>query len=286
MRNPVANLAADGYHSEMPSYALFALPGTGHQLLDLVVPAGMPPRIVVRSGISDFDDYGISCINKDDGALSSRLESEEIEFIMVAGWEERISPKLYLELKHGGWNIHPSILPRYRGHNPYFWVIANGETETGVTVHRLTDEFDAGEILMQQKVSIDPEETLGGLWSKLGFLGAQLAVEALRKISMDETPTIPQMPGIFPTAPRVTDNDLILRPDSTMEKNERLVRAANPYYGAVLTINGRRLKVYETTRSGDGPKIPCSDGALSASVLQVDGLGVTSGKRFNIAFPH
>lgn len=89
-------------------------------------------------------------------------------------------------------NIHPALLPRNRGLFPYFWVIANGDRETGVTVHWVDDKFDTGELLMQRTIAVRPDDTITSLAYRSACLGAEMLVETVRLIEAGEAPRLPQ----------------------------------------------------------------------------------------------
>ena len=89
-------------------------------------------------------------------------------------------------------NIHPSLLPKYRGLAPYFWSLINGETETGVTIHWVDKGFDTGDILVQQSVPITPNDTIISLSNKCAKLGSYLLIEAVNLIKQDNPPRTPQ----------------------------------------------------------------------------------------------
>ena len=95
---------------------------------------------------------------------------------------QRIGPDLIGLGRLGCINVHPALLPRYRGLFPYFWVLANGETVTGVTVHVVEPAFDTGPIIAQHKLDITPQDTAQSLQYKSARLGAELLVEAVRRI--------------------------------------------------------------------------------------------------------
>ena len=95
----------------------------------------------------------------------------------------KIIPKEILEIpKYGCVNVHPSLLPQYRGSAPIQWAILNGDKETGVTTMYLDEGMDSGDIILQTKTSIDKDETSGELWDRLSKIGAELLVETLEKI--------------------------------------------------------------------------------------------------------
>lgn len=92
----------------------------------------------------------------------------------------------------GTFNVHPALLPRHRGLFPYFWVIANRETETGVTIHWVDEKFDTGDLLLQEKLPVSPNDTITSLSYKCAVLGADMLVEAVHLIETGSPPRIPQ----------------------------------------------------------------------------------------------
>jgi methionyl-tRNA formyltransferase len=88
-------------------------------------------------------------------------------------------------------NVHGALLPRYRGRLPSFWVLANGETETGTTVHYMNEELDDGPILMQERVPITESDTQDSLIRKTKAVGARLVVEAIDRLEQGAAPTMP-----------------------------------------------------------------------------------------------
>ncbi len=92
----------------------------------------------------------------------------------------------------GTLNIHPALLPRHRGLFPYFWVLADGDTETGATIHWVDKKFDTGDILVQEKIEVTPHDTISSLSYKCAELGADMLVEAVRLIEAGNPPHIAQ----------------------------------------------------------------------------------------------
>jgi methionyl-tRNA formyltransferase len=107
----------------------------------------------------------------------------------------------------GTLNIHPALLPRHRGLFPYFWVIANGETETGVTIHWVDQKFDTGELLLQEKIPVQPDDTIISLSYKSAVVGAKMLVEAVKLVEAGNPPRLPQPEaGIsYHSWPKLTD---------------------------------------------------------------------------------
>ncbi|MBN1221516.1 MAG: hypothetical protein JXM69_21525 [Anaerolineae bacterium] len=92
----------------------------------------------------------------------------------------------------GTLNIHPALLPRHRGLFPYFWVFAAGETETGVTIHWVDEKFDTGELLLQEKITVEPGDTITSLSYKSSLVGADMLVKAVNLIAAGNPPRITQ----------------------------------------------------------------------------------------------
>jgi methionyl-tRNA formyltransferase len=88
-------------------------------------------------------------------------------------------------------NVHSALLPHYRGVLPTFWVLANNEPETGVTVHRMAADIDGGEILVQRRVPIEPEETLHSLMRRCKAVAADAVLEAVDRFRTDRVEALP-----------------------------------------------------------------------------------------------
>jgi methionyl-tRNA formyltransferase len=92
----------------------------------------------------------------------------------------------------GTFNIHASLLPNYRGAAPIHWAVINGESETGVSSFFLQHEIDTGDLILQKKCRVEPDETTGSLYTKLMHLGADLAIETLAQLESNTVQRIPQ----------------------------------------------------------------------------------------------
>ena len=89
-------------------------------------------------------------------------------------------------------NIHPALLPRNRGLFPYFWAIANGDAQSGITLHWVDEKFDTGDILLQEAIPIQPQDTLTSLAYKSAQVGAEMLVRAMQLVEAGDPPRIPQ----------------------------------------------------------------------------------------------
>jgi methionyl-tRNA formyltransferase len=131
----------------------------------------------------------------------------EADFIVVAGYGKRI-PASWLTFPNVmAINVHPSLLPRYRGVNPAEWAILRGEKKTGMTLLTISAEFDTGDILIQKSLPIHPGDTRLTLYKKLYDLGAKLLVDYLPKIAKGDVTPTPQAAGTYFYARRLIRQD-------------------------------------------------------------------------------
>ncbi len=120
-----------------------------------------------------------------------RLRALDLDVVLSVNASQKFR-KGILELpKMGCLNVHGALLPRYRGRLPSFWVLVNGEKETGATVHYMNEELDDGPILLQERVPIEPGDTQDTLIAKTKSAGARLVVEAIDRLERGETDTLP-----------------------------------------------------------------------------------------------
>ena len=161
----------------------------------------------------------------------------------------KIIPKEILEIpKYGCVNVHPSLLPQYRGSAPIQWAILNGDKETGVTTMYLDEGMDSGDIILQTKTPIDKDETSGELWDRLSKIGAELLVETLEKIENKTAPRIKQ-PKEFTLAPMIEKSQAKIDWESkTAQEIKNLVRGLNPIMGAYSVLNEKKIKFWKVDK--------------------------------------
>ena len=187
--------------------------------------------------------------NLKDPALISQLRALAPDVIVVVAF--RMLPKEVWSLPtKGTFNIHASLLPKYRGAAPIHWAIINGENETGVTTFFINEQIDTGEIIAQKSLAIHLEENTGQLSNRLEKLGAELAIETLNLIASNQVKSIPQ-PKNEPEslAPKLTRENTQLEWNQRGQGIERKVRGLQPFPCAwtMLSNNGQLLycKIHE-----------------------------------------
>lgn len=151
-------------------------------------------------------------------------------------------PKVLLEsVKDGFINIHPSLLPKYRGPNPYSSVILNQESQTGVTLHFMDETFDTGDIIVQKTIPISPIETMGTLFNRLNIIAFDMLLETLKQYEKSHLPRVKQPQGVFEVAPIFPESALFIDYKKSALEAESLIRALNPFL--LARTNFRRTLV-------------------------------------------
>lgn len=145
-------------------------------------------------------------------------------------------------------NVHPSLLPRWRGAAPIERAIAAGDAETGVTIMRLVEELDAGPVCEQQPVTINPDDNYGSISPRLAELGGELLVRALDSAAAGDVHWTDQseMGGeeAVTYAEKIVKEDRVLQPRSSSALElEQMIRALTPHIGAMFETDGDPLRV-------------------------------------------
>jgi methionyl-tRNA formyltransferase len=184
-------------------------------------------------------------VKMSDSLFYEELCADDPDLIIVATYD-RLIPRSILSLARiAAINIHPSLLPKYRGPCPEFWAVRNGEDETGVTIHYLDDEFDTGDIIMQEPIPINPSDTLGMVLYRFASTAARMVVKLLDLLQKEETLfSVPQDAREASLAPFVNSDDLRIDWTQPTKSMYDLVRAANPLGGAWTTFRGFQLKIW------------------------------------------
>ena len=178
----------------------------------------------------------------------------------------RILPPEVLEIaKHGAINVHPSLLPKYRGAAPIQWAIIRGERETGVTTFCISCDVDCGDLLLQRVVPIGAQETAGELHDRLKEVGADLLLESVALMASGcAQPRIQPSEGAS-TAPKLSKEDGRIDWSKGAGEIHNWIRGTNPLPGAFTCYKGSILKVHRAKQ------VPCSVEGFPGEILVADG---------------
>ncbi|HTK06646.1 MAG TPA: methionyl-tRNA formyltransferase [Ktedonobacteraceae bacterium] len=172
------------------------------------------------------------------------IREVEPDILVLSDWRTWVSPALYSLARFGGINIHDALLPKYGGFAPINWAVANGEKQTGVTVHFLNEEFDLGDIIMQEAVSIGPTETATDIFYKIIPLVASLPLQALDAIEDGTVQPVPQEKSQASFFHKRSERDSFIDWNMDVSRIFNLIRAqSDPYPNAFTFYKGKKLNI-------------------------------------------
>jgi methionyl-tRNA formyltransferase len=231
--------------SEFAVDVLEAVAATPHRPLLVVTrpdrPRGrgrkvQPPPVAERAARLGIATLQPENVNSEEARAA--IAEAEPEAVLICGYGALLKEPLLSE--HTMFNVHPSLLPRWRGAAPIERAIEAGDEETGVSIMRPTAEFDAGPVCLQRSEPIHPDDDYGSLAPRLAALGGELLIETL-----DTQPTCREQPDQGVTyAEKIEREDRLLDPSLRAGELERRVRALHPHVGAYIELDsGERLGV-------------------------------------------
>lgn len=179
-----------------------------------------------------------------DEGFIKKVKDLNADIAVVCSFNYKIPKALLDSVKDGFVNIHPSLLPAYRGPNPYSSVIINGEKETGVTLHFMDETFDTGDIIAQKKMTVSEIETMGTLFNRLNILGLDMLLETLQKYENAPLARRQQPVGAFEYGKSIANENLIINYEKSASEIESFIRALNPFVLAQTGFRGNMVKVF------------------------------------------
>lgn len=244
-----------------PTFAvptLRRLVASDHQVLVVVTnpdrPQGRGRRLASSPVKLVAQELGIPVLQPaalDDPGLIVRLTDYHPDLFAVVAFSILPGPLLAIP-RMGSVNLHPSLLPAYRGAAPIIWAVIDGCTETGITSFLLNPRIDAGDILLQRRVAISPTETAGKLEARLSELGAELMLQTLLGLESGTLTPCPQERSRATRAPKVTREDGRIDWNQPATAIRNRIRGLNPTPGAFTEWQGKILKIHRAQQLDPG----------------------------------
>ncbi|HEY6908145.1 MAG TPA: methionyl-tRNA formyltransferase [Myxococcales bacterium] len=203
------------------------------------------------------------------GALASVLASARPDVAVVAAYGRILPPDALAVPVHGCLNVHASLLPELRGAAPAQWAVARGYRESGVTIMQMDEGLDTGDIRLQRRLDLAPDETGESLLRRLGPLGAEALEEALGLLARGELPRAAQDHARATLAPLLSREDGKVDWSRHAAELDARRRGFTPWPGAWTTVKGSTLKIHAArpvTGAGtpgellDGARVACGGG--------------------------
>jgi len=219
---------------------------------------------------------------KDEGFIESLKKFDADLFVVVAF---RILPRsVYTLPKYGSFNLHGSLLPKYRGAAPIHWAIINGEKVTGVTTFFLEEKVDTGNIILQDELPIEEDDNLGTVHDKMSMLGANVVLETVEIIEAGKMNLRNQDSSLSTPAPKISKELGEIDWKKPAHQIHNLIRGLSPFPGAYFVHGNLKYKVFKSSlekslniapgeikQTKDEIFIGCADYALEILELQPEG---------------
>ncbi len=202
----------------------------------------MPPAVkelALRADVPVLQPHRIT-----EEVFHARLAEFEPDIIVVIAYGKILPPDIINLPSLGIINVHGSLLPKYRGAAPIQWALINGETETGITIMQMDAGIDTGDILLQEKLPIKPEDSAGTLSAKLAELGGAALVKALDLWRRDLLHPVKQDETRASFAPMLKKEDGLIDWTQTASRISGLIRGLDPWPATYTTLFGRRLRLF------------------------------------------
>ena len=241
------------------------------------------PEVIEYAKAKKMKFFQTENINKEPDFLK-QLKSENLDFIVVLAFAQFLGSEMLNMATLGCFNIHTSILPKYRGAAPIQYALLHGDSETGVSIQKMVKKMDAGELVHFQTLSIAPTENGAQLYTRLKYQAALALNDLIKKIIDNKVTFTAQDETKVSFAPTLKKEDGLLKFSSkSTTEILNLIRALDPWPGTYCFLNGKRLKVLlaESYHSKVAPGVAkndmgslvigCLDGALRLSEIQLEG---------------
>lgn len=214
------------------------------------------------------------------------LKTFEPDLIVVEAFGQIISKEILELPKYCCINVHASLLPKYRGASPIQWAVINGDEETGVTIQRMDEGVDTGDIIATETVTLAKDETAGSLFDRLAEVGAKLCVKTMEAIENGTATFTPQDSSKATHTGKIHKEMGNIDWNGSAKQIECLIRGLNPWPSAYTKLGDKSLKIWKAevlpdekkaapgcilSAGKEGIKVQTGDGILALTEIQLEG---------------
>jgi methionyl-tRNA formyltransferase len=242
-------------------------------------PKGRGRKLIPAPSKVWAEERGIEVLQprrQKDPTYLERFEAIGADLAVVAAYGQLLS-KIVLNIPRLGFiNVHPSLVPRYRGAAPIQWTLINGDEHTGTTILKVTPRLDEGDLLSSEQIRVDLNDTAHDLRRRLGALGGRLVTEVMERFALGQTDGQPQDDSQVVLAPALTKADAHIDWAQPALEIHNRIRGVQPWPGAVTSLRGRRFKLHRATL--DRAAAPAGSSAGKVFVAAGDRILVHTGQ--------
>ncbi|NCC49753.1 MAG: methionyl-tRNA formyltransferase [Spartobacteria bacterium] len=233
--------------------------------------------------------------------MVERLRELAPDMIIVVAYGQYIPGSILAIPRHHAINLHPSLLPKYRGASPIQWAVANGDRETGVSILYVTAKMDAGDIILQERIPIGDEDTAVTMAHKLADLGARMILDAVDLHRQGTVPATPQDEAQAVTVYKLSKEDGRIDWSMDAATIRHRIRGFQPWplcFCEAPKGAGHFLRIYKARLEdgagepgeildvhNDGPLVATGAGALRLLDVQPEGKSIMTGKAYLCGHP-
>ncbi|MBK8982814.1 MAG: methionyl-tRNA formyltransferase [Ignavibacteria bacterium] len=241
-----------------PEFAVPSLSAVNDSKHELVSVVTVPDKKKGRGQSLSFSEVKKYALEKNIEVLQpedlsninfiNRMKELKPDIIVVVAF--RILPEIIFDIPSSGiFNLHASLLPKYRGAAPINRAIMNGDTETGVTTFFLKKKVDTGNIIHQDKINILPEDDAGSLHDRLSKLGADAVMKTIELIEKNDFTLINQDDTLVSKAPKIFKEDCLINWENDSVKIHNQIRGLSPYPAAYTRFKDKSVKIFKSNLS-------------------------------------
>lgn len=263
-------------------------------------PAGRKQHLMACPVKNFAQDRGVPVLSPEKvGESVDELAAFDADLFVVVAYGQYIPASILGLPRHGSINLHPSLLPKYRGSSPIQWAVANGDTVTGVTILYVSEKMDSGDLIVQREIPIAPDDTSVTLEPVLAEAGAELLMQAVGQIRSGMVQRHPQDESFATEVRKLTKEEGRIDWQLPAQTLCNRIRGFVPWPGCFCTLpDGAPLKIWRAVAeegtgepgtvldiSGEGPLVAAGEGAVRLREVQPAGKRAMDGASYLRGYP-